>query len=1269
MTVGKDWLAYLFEPQTLLADLNSLSDDTRVLLMRDFLSQAELHDRRSSTFGTDSAIKQAFSDFGLPDETSPQSGYDKSKMLDCLSLQIAASFQFNTNIFAGVVTELPLRLSSRLYRTLFLTLLEKNSRGAKDEDIENGTCTTPYDLGPWENLEPTLAFAALAYHLWCLQVAFSESLLSQPYRNLTPVVAGLSEVPDLAFLPDSRADRDAILMRHEESAARLHDLLKCLEGGVVISRPTPAFFSSSTRKTPEEEVLSTNRLVAGVSFALGRLAFQHNLVEKAVEFLTAAQKAFLSEKLDLIEEAGATPGLIESYLAGCSSSSSIKSLTDGTGSCFCLVDSFCAALKQGLDSGDPDYVLLLVASVAPMKANLRASPAAKDARKNVPKNKINNQPQFSQEEIIASLEADLSQSDDATHFLGFGLRQCLEQLTHRALTNLANKCIADGKPGTQGGKQSKAKELTQLKRAFNNWQMFYTRVVVYNGIKSILQASSVQIAAFCQVLLDSGPKMEDETAPFTASINIEEAASLLLKQLDRLLVEKNCRVISFLSDLVVRISTQRLMEKQTASSSAMVFVDSLIKSSMVGRLPAELQTLIQNLTTDDQPRSNENEDIFSHLPDPETAHSPSPLVHEEPTPHLQHQNHSYRSRITDIRAAPKLSPISLLVASSNPKVVIKSCGDLINSGWTPEAVLRSGGWADTTLVTLLKWTTPGDFHVKAGFQRREPPSGGFAPPSYLELNHRQLIGVISENPQSLPALVLLLRAIDFRKDRLNWEQANAFRLAAGHLLPPGAQGPQAGIPGGSVSGAPPLWCRSLVRWIRVALEHEAFLLDLLESLISRSSTSVVFRSTKVNADENELLRRSKSALLQVAGVSNDLGPDAVVSEDLLSAASCFILKKEPTFLSTLNGGSQVLELIRCLYRLENESEEPVQAARDLYNLLCNWLRPVSEAVSANASPHPPPVMGLGNTTLQRHVHPVMPKDIRLMIPFVGTPPPHAPPPMKSALASCPSTDPLHFLVWLLTELRDDNDKNLSVHLLDHLNNCLAAILSSVQPVFKTDSLKNPWPSVTGNTAGGLQPTVVASLLHFLLARGHYYAPQNVSWLLLNADLELASPNPNPRIVLPLLLQAGAAASDFFSYPVASNIFTKRVVSAMVHCCVSLGFLGEAVVLCQLAAERSLIKLGVQIIESLESLDTSESANFEKTYDSLDGLSVFLWDIELLESLATLELQIGSQSKRMTFMRCINQPELNTSNAPEILQMTQAKRATEFLRYLCQQIME
>uniref|UniRef100_A0A5K3FRL8 TPR_REGION domain-containing protein n=1 Tax=Mesocestoides corti TaxID=53468 RepID=A0A5K3FRL8_MESCO len=1065
MTVGKDWLAYLFEPQTLLADLNSLSDDTRVLLMRDFLSQAELHDRRSSTFGTDSAIKQAFSDFGLPDETSPQSGYDKSKMLDCLSLQIAASFQFNTNIFAGVVTELPLRLSSRLYRTLFLTLLEKNSRGAKDEDIENGTCTTPYDLGPWENLEPTLAFAALAYHLWCLQVAFSESLLSQPYRNLTPVVAGLSEVPDLAFLPDSRADRDAILMRHEESAARLHDLLKCLEGGVVISRPTPAFFSSSTRKTPEEEVLSTNRLVAGVSFALGRLAFQHNLVEKAVEFLTAAQKAFLSEKLDLIEEAGATPGLIESYLAGCSSSSSIKSLTDGTGSCFCLVDSFCAALKQGLDSGDPDYVLLLVASVAPMKANLRASPAAKDARKNVPKNKINNQPQFSQEEIIASLEADLSQSDDATHFLGFGLRQCLEQLTHRALTNLANKCIADGKPGTQGGKQSKAKELTQLKRAFNNWQMFYTRVVVYNGIKSILQASSVQIAAFCQVLLDSGPKMEDETAPFTASINIEEAASLLLKQLDRLLVEKNCRVISFLSDLVVRISTQRLMEKQTASSSAMVFVDSLIKSSMVGRLPAELQTLIQNLTTDDQPRSNENEDIFSHLPDPETAHSPSPLVHEEPTPHLQHQNHSYRSRITDIRAAPKLSPISLLVASSNPKVVIKSCGDLINSGWTPEAVLRSGGWADTTLVTLLKWTTPGDFHVKAGFQRREPPSGGFAPPSYLELNHRQLIGVISENPQSLPALVLLLRAIDFRKDRLNWEQANAFRLAAGHLLPPGAQGPQAGIPGGSVSGAPPLWCRSLVRWIRVALEHEAFLLDLLESLISRSSTSVVFRSTKVNADENELLRRSKSALLQVAGVSNDLGPDAVVSEDLLSAASCFILKKEPTFLSTLNGGSQVLELIRCLYRLENESEEPVQAARDLYNLLCNWLRPVSEAVSANASPHPPPVMGLGNTTLQRHVHPVMPKDIRLMIPFVGTPPPHAPPPMKSALASCPSTDPLHFLVWLLTELRDDNDKNLSVHLLDHLNNCLAAILSSVQPVFKTDSLKNPWPSVTGNTAG------------------------------------------------------------------------------------------------------------------------------------------------------------------------------------------------------------
>lgn len=168
MTVETDWLSYLFNPTSLLNDLDKkrLSDEHRVSLMKHFLSQAELHDRRTAAASTvvprDDGLVVVPADF-----SAGSAGYDKSRMLDRLALQIAASFHFSVNLFSGPVTELPLRLSSRLYRCLFLTLLEENGH---TKDAVNLMCTTPYDLGPWDGLEPTLAFATLSYHLWCLQV-------------------------------------------------------------------------------------------------------------------------------------------------------------------------------------------------------------------------------------------------------------------------------------------------------------------------------------------------------------------------------------------------------------------------------------------------------------------------------------------------------------------------------------------------------------------------------------------------------------------------------------------------------------------------------------------------------------------------------------------------------------------------------------------------------------------------------------------------------------------------------------------------------------------------------------------------------------------------------------------------------------------------------------------------------------------------------------------------------------------------------------------
>ena len=128
----------------------------------------------------------------------------------------------------------------------------------------------------------------------------SDGMLSLPNRELTPAVSGLSEVPDQAFLQDSRADRDAILMRHEESVQRLYDLLQRLqmnESAVRLARPLPASFAINAADTNGEETLPSNRILAGVAFTLGRLAFQHNLLEKAADLFSIAQKAITTEKV------------------------------------------------------------------------------------------------------------------------------------------------------------------------------------------------------------------------------------------------------------------------------------------------------------------------------------------------------------------------------------------------------------------------------------------------------------------------------------------------------------------------------------------------------------------------------------------------------------------------------------------------------------------------------------------------------------------------------------------------------------------------------------------------------------------------------------------------------------------------------------------------------------------------------------------------------------------------------------------------------------
>ncbi|VDM19112.1 unnamed protein product [Hydatigera taeniaeformis] len=1089
MAAEIDWLAYVFEPHTLLHDLEHLADDSKVKLMRSFLSQAECHDRRLSSVPVNEEEKLN-SDNLSPSISSNSIPiiYDKSKTLDCLAMVIAAHFRFNVNLFAGVVTELPLRLASRLYRMLFHTLLERNSRGSAES---SGTCTTPYDLGPWDSLEPTLAFATLVYHLWCLQVALTDSMLSLPNRDMTPAVWGLSEVPDQAFLQDSRADREALLMRHEESALRVHDLLRRLQvsdSAVSIARPTPASLAIGTTLVEDEVPLSANRLVAGTAFTLGRLAFQHNLLEKATELFLLAQKASTAAKLDCIEESGMTPLLVNSYLTCCQQQQLSRSLVPSspTTSYWHLIDTFCATLRQGLDAKDLEFSTLIFPISSPVKVNLRGSSSSSSSSLRETK-KTTTKSKFSQDDLIAALEADTLVPGSAAPPLGIGLRRYLQQLVYEALVTITARCAT-----------SPRKEVTHLRRVFHDWQSFYTKVVINNGMKGIIQSSSIQTTAFCETLLLA---TGEDDAP---SIDAKEAAGILFTGLDRLINENGAtktEVINFVGDFLVRI---RLMlsggRSAAASRAAATFIDALANSPLMNVLPTDFQTVTHVLQKDRKLEKRAPDNLFNDLPDAAVEYAlPPPLVASQ-----VHRGHLYpETRI--------VSPFSLLIVSLNPKVVLNSCTDLLNAGLPAEVILRSGGWVDTVLPIVIKWVTPSD----SPKQRRDTSlNGGLSPPLLYEF-----LTIASENGQCcLPPLLLLLRAIDLRRQRGDYEAATAFRLAANHVFPSSGQGAPSG-PAGGANGGGALWRRSLPRWIRGVMEHEAVVVDLLKSM-NRNSFS--YNPSQARIKETELVNRCKAIL------SNDLGPDAVISDDLVSCATCYLLTKEPSFFSTLSGCSPMVEFITRLHKLSLEKEKSPLAVRDLcLNRLLIWLRPIPE-VPSSIPPHK------------------MSRDPRQLAGVTGGGGSGNPVLVSNAPIPPPNTDPLRFLLRLLTQMQGDE-----VHrLLDSFISCLAGCVMSVQPTFKTDVIMEPWLSLP--PLSGVKPQTLTEMLQFALSCGIRSDPRNVKWLILQADLQMALTSADSRTVLSLILQAAAAASDYFARPVPSNVFTERqwnglIRDGLLHC--------------------------------------------------------------------------------------------------------------------------
>lgn len=179
----RNWLFYLVQPTQLLADIPEMHLETKLALLKQFLSQAELSDRKTFSM---SRVDICAPEGNLISETcrikdslvaefsDSEPTYKKSRILDALALQLAAVLKFNLNMFR-TICEIPTRLLARLYRVL-VTVTARNSAVLQplfeeQDGKDNLFKVNPYAGFDWCALHPTTTYAIFSYHIWCLQVS------------------------------------------------------------------------------------------------------------------------------------------------------------------------------------------------------------------------------------------------------------------------------------------------------------------------------------------------------------------------------------------------------------------------------------------------------------------------------------------------------------------------------------------------------------------------------------------------------------------------------------------------------------------------------------------------------------------------------------------------------------------------------------------------------------------------------------------------------------------------------------------------------------------------------------------------------------------------------------------------------------------------------------------------------------------------------------------------------------------------------------------
>ncbi|CAH8632195.1 unnamed protein product [Schistosoma margrebowiei] len=624
--VEQDWLFYLAQPNKLLSDIEGLTISHQLELLKQSLSQAEISERKTSFTNCENNSVDNFigeNEIMNPDDIFVESSrlFKKSKVLDIMSLQIAANLKFNLNLFR-VISEIPIKLLARLYRVLVMSTSKFSSvlQPLFEQAInkENIFTINPYGYYTWSQLNPMTIYGLMSYHIWCLHVSHTSSMLPHPFRNLTPIVSGLTEIPEVVFFADNRVEVGVVLTRIQESVNQLNEINNLLDD-LNIARPLPSVFSALNSMLPtvfEPKIksaeddrndnslsnfvlnnsipLSKSYLSASLNFVLGRYAFQQQQFTQSQKLFQIAYDEMQDQKFEYLDEAGATPKLLQAYLSACKSYTSSDYISNE----FSLfqsdnqfLETFCRLLEVNTsDSHHKDSINIFW--IQPSDTSCTTS--------------VNMESTTIEDHLYqVLLNVDQFFIDDSSSPyipISLGVRNKLESLCLKQLHNCTSLLddtndTARNMPSTKQSKHTKKLLSNDKMSIFNAVHQLFTKVHICNTVDQLMSESIELPLSLSTELLMNIPERNSESSTkneHRSSSSLSSSSSFSPPFIDVIIGRE------FLFDCLTSIM-ERLSTKNSNLSSSSQFI---VICQYIRYLVQEGICLLGNLVHKPLPKSN-----------------------------------------------------------------------------------------------------------------------------------------------------------------------------------------------------------------------------------------------------------------------------------------------------------------------------------------------------------------------------------------------------------------------------------------------------------------------------------------------------------------------------------------------------------------------------------------------------------------------------------------------------------------------------------------